>query len=220
MIGPLVGLAGVFLLLVLAELLWYQRIFTGEVARKFVHMLVGIYVAFWPLFMSMSAIVYMCLAFLVVLAISKKYKIFRAMHNIERKSWGDLLFAFGIGLTALIVHISGVSVWLFTIAILHLACADGMAAVLGTKAKRNRKYLIFKKHTKSVVGSVVFWAVSLVLLAGYSYFTGQIDLQVVYVAVLTVPLILTLVENISIYGSDNVLIPLSVILLVAPLLGN
>lgn len=220
MIGPLVGLAGVFVLLVLAELLWYQRIFTGEVARKFVHMLVGIYVAFWPLFMSMRAIAIMSLAFLAVLAISKRYKVFRAMHNVERKSWGDILFAFGIGITATVVHLAGVSQWMFTIAILHLACADGLAAVLGSRAKHNKKYLVFKQHTKSLVGSMVFWLVSLVLLLGYSYFTGQIDVQVVYVAVLTVPLILTIVENISVYGSDNVLIPLSVILLIAPLASN
>lgn len=212
MIGPLIGIGGVFLILVFAELLWYQRIFTGEVARKFIHMLVGIYVAFWPIIMSLRDIQYICVAFLAVLLISKELKLLKAMHNVERKTWGDILFALGIGITAYLVYATNLSGWVFTVAVLHLACADALAAIIGRQVKHNRTYLVLKKHKKSVVGSLVFWGVSVLLIGAFIILFKPSTPFYAGLTIVIAPLVLTALENFAVYGADNLVVPLAVVL--------
>lgn len=216
MIGLLIGLGGIFLIIVLAELLWHQNIFHGEVARKFIHMLAGSYIAFWPLLMPMPVIMALSAAFIVVLLLAKRYKIFRAMHNVQRKTWGDVLFAAGIGLSAYLVHTMNVSVGLFTVAILHMACADGLAAIVGMRAKKNISYKTILKHKKSVVGTFVFWSVSVLIITAYAYFTDEISFAAIIPIFFTVSILLTVLENIAVYGLDNILVPVASVLLLMP----
>ena len=191
----------VLAVLVLNELWWRQHNPRGELSRKMVHIIVGSFVAFWPFYLSWEAIEFLSLAFLVVVIISKYLNVFHAIHSVQRPTWGELFFALAVGGVALITH----DKWIFMVAILQMSLADGLAAVIGTRYAKRAKYSIFG-HTKSFIGSLTFLLVSLVLMLVYSVLAPNTEFT--YVLVL-IALGTTLVENFSVYGLDNFLVPIA-----------
>jgi phytol kinase len=191
-------------LLVLAILLsneywWRHRHPHGELSRKMVHIVVGSFVAFWPFYLSWSQIELLSIAFFIVVFISKYFNLFHAIHSVQRPTIGELFFALAVGSVALITH----DKWIFMIALLQMSLADGLAAVFGTRYAKRAKYSILG-HTKSFVGSLTFLVVSLILMLVYSVFAPGVEFT--YILVL-VALLTTVVENFSIYGLDNFLVP-------------
>ncbi|MEX2014421.1 MAG: hypothetical protein WD885_00605 [Candidatus Saccharimonadales bacterium] len=205
MIAIILSLGLIFLLLVINELAWRQGKLQAEEARKVIHVLVGAFIAFWPLYMSWKTIQILSILLFLGIFISYKYGVFGAIHKVKQKTAGELWYPVGIGLAAAFT----VQPWIFTVAILHLALADGFAAVFG------RKYGIMHyrigPHTKSVVGSLVFLVISSVLCI-IAYFVLSEELPGISLAVFAVtPFLATAVESISRHGIDNVLIPLTVV---------
>lgn len=191
----------VFLLIVTSEVLWRKHNIETEYTRKFVHISVGSFVAFWPLFLGKDEIVGLSLAFVVVVLLSNYLRVFRAVHSVQRPTWGEVMFALSVGTVALIAH----NGWVYLAALLHMSLADGLAAVIGTRFGRRTKYRIFKQH-KSIVGTLTFLLVSIGILLGYALFTpSTFSLWFVPLAVAA-----TILENISIRGLDNLLVPVLV----------
>lgn len=195
----------VLLFLLLAEKLREQKKIAGETARKFVHITVGMFVATWPFYLSQATMVLMSLAFLAVILVSRRYHIFYAIHNVYRKTWGDVLFPIGIGATALLAY----TPWIFSAAILHLALADGMAAIVGEKYGRAHQYKILGQK-KTVEGTAVFYVISLIIMAALVWLTPTELRHLALPLLLWLPLIATLVENLAPQGTDNVLVPVTV----------
>lgn len=195
----------IIILLLVNELAWRKGKLEAEEARKIIHVLVGAFIAFWPLYMSWRTIQILSIILFIGIFISYKYGVFGAIHKVKRKTAGELWYPIGIGLAATLT----VQPWIFTVAILHLALADGFAAVFG------RKYGIMHyrigPHTKSVLGSFVFLVISSVLCA-IAYVVLSEELPGISLAVFAVtPFLTTAVESISRRGIDNVLIPLTVV---------
>ncbi len=203
MIFLLTAVLPIFLLLVLSEVLWRAKILRGENARKLLHIIIGSYVAVWPFFLSGRQIEGLSLAMFVGVAISHKFKIFHAILDVKRKTLGDLLYAVGIGITAFLFK----SPWIFAIAILHLSIGDGLAGLVGVRHGKNNKYLVWGQD-KSLAGTIVFAVCSLAILSLAPIY------QHVSIGSLLVllPVTAALVENVSIYGTDNVTIPLLITL--------
>ncbi|MCA9330287.1 hypothetical protein KDA11_06570 [Candidatus Saccharibacteria bacterium] len=205
MIPTIIAFLPVLLLLGVSELLWRSKILKGEVARKSLHIIIGSYVAVWPIFLTFEYIEILSVCLFVGVALSHYFKIFHAILDIRRRSWGDLYYAVGIGITAFISN----NPWIFSIAMLHMSLGDGFAGLIGNKFGKKNRYKIFGQ-TKSIIGSATFYFVSLlILLILAPYYTSQ-SLGLIF---LTVPLVATLTENIGIRGSDNILVPLSVVLM-------
>jgi phytol kinase len=198
----LLAVVSVFLVLVFAEYLSRYKGVHSELTRKLVHILVGIFVAFWPFFLSWQQIQFLSLAFLIVVGISIKLNIFRSIHAVQRNAVGEVLFALVIGILAFIVT----DKWIFAAAMLHLSLADGLAAVVGLGWGEHNTYKILG-HTKSVAGSVAFFICSMLIMIVYVAFskaTGNaVDL-------LWLPVAATVAENIAVQGTDNLVIPLLV----------
>jgi len=138
----------VFLLLVIGELWWRKQKLHTEFARKFVHITVGSFVAFWPFFLSWQEIRLLSVAFLVVVGISKYLNVFRAIHTVQRPTWGELFFAMAVGTITFITH----DKWIYTTALLQMSLADGFAAVIGTRWGQRFRYIVFG-HAKSILGT-------------------------------------------------------------------
>lgn len=202
------ALAGVVLILAVSELLWRTSLVRGENARKFVHIVVGTYVAFWPYFMSWQQIQLMSLAFFVVVFISLKLNVFRAIHNVKRKTWGELCFPIGIGLSALIMPAPIV----FTAAILHLSLADGLAAVVGKKYGIIHQYSV-RNYTKTLAGTLVFFVISLLIVTGTILVSGVAVTWPLVPLLVWLPVAATAIENVSVAGTDNIFVPLLVIVI-------
>lgn len=206
MIAIALAVLPVFLLLVITEYLWRTNRLRGESARKLIHIVVGSYVAFWPFFISFEMIQLISAAFLLVVAVSLKLNIFKSIHGVTRRTWGEVLFAVGIGLVAVLTD----EPWIFAACILHLSVADGLAALTGLKWGKKTTYTI-NGHKKSLVGTGVFWLCSLVITAVAIYHLPYLQLESRNL-LLWLPLATAFTENVGFGGTDNVLVPLIVYL--------
>ena len=63
------AILAIFIFLVVSEYMWRREPKHEEFARKFIHISVGTFVAFWPYFLSRYQIILLSLAFLIVVAI-------------------------------------------------------------------------------------------------------------------------------------------------------
>lgn len=200
----LLAVLPVLTLLLLTELLWRRNSLRGESARKLIHIVVGSYVAFWPFIISFEAIQVISVAFLMVIFVSLRFGIFKAIHGVARRTWGEVLFAISIGLIAVLTD----NPWIFAACILHMSVADGFAALAGKRWGKGNRYKI-EGSEKSVVGTTVFWFCSLIItglaLANLPELQANASIYLLWL-----PLATSLTENIGIGGTDNVLVPLLV----------
>jgi phytol kinase len=198
----LLAVVSVFLVLVFAEYLSRFKGVHSELTRKMVHILVGMFVAFWPFFLTWQQIQFLSLAFLVIVGVSVKLNIFRSIHAVQRNAMGEVLFALVIGILAFIVD----DKWIFAAAMLHLSLADGLAAVVGLGWGEHNSYRVLG-HTKSVAGSVAFFICSMLIMIVYVAFSKA---TADAVTLLWLPVVATVAENLAIKGTDNMIIPLLV----------
>ena len=175
-----------------------------ELSRKFIHITVGGFVAFWPFFLTWQEIELLSVAFLVVVGLSKHLNVIKAIHSVQRPTWGEIFFAIAVGLIAWITH----DKWIYMTALLQMSLADGLAAIVGMRYGMRQKYLIFGQ-AKSIVGSLTFFAVSLATLLVYVHFS-HVYLSLVELVGLAIAA--TIIENVGIYGLDNLLVPLLIAL--------
>lgn len=193
-----------FCILLGAEYLSRAKDIHAELTRKLVHVAVGSFVAFWPFFLSWRQIQLLSLAFFVVICISIKFNIFSSIHAVKRSITGELLFAIVIGLLATINS----NEWVFMAAMLHLSLADGLAAVVGLGWGDNNGYKVFGRM-KSLAGSVAFLVTSFCILAVYALFA---DSTTSFATLLWLPFVATAVENLAVQGTDNLVMPMTIAL--------
>src|ERR1700735_297787 len=111
----------VLALLIISEVWWRNTKVHDEVSRKFVHITVGSFVAFWPFFLSWGQIELLSAVFLVAITLSKYLNIFKAIHSVQRPTGGEIFFALAVGAIALITH----NKWIYMTALLQMSLADG-----------------------------------------------------------------------------------------------
>lgn len=194
----------VFIILCLSEIGWRRGYMTSEVGRKFVHITVGSFVAFWPFFLSWNQIRLFSLAFIVAVILSKTFNVFSAIHSVQRPTYGEFFFALVVGLLTYITHSKAI----YAAALLQMSLADGMAAIVGVEygAKYERwRYQVFK-NTKTVIGSATFFLISAAILGGYSADGTRLALYLIPLIALAA----TAIENVGVAGLDNLLAPLLV----------
>ncbi|HYH35933.1 MAG TPA: hypothetical protein VD706_00330 [Candidatus Saccharimonadales bacterium] len=190
----------VFLILLGSELWWRKRISHSEFSRKFVHITVGSFVAFWPFFLSWNEIRLLSLGFLVVVGLSKYLHLFRAIHSVQRPTLGELYFAVAVGLMTFVTQ----NEWIYMAALLQMSLADGFAAVMGVRFGR-QSYSMFS-HRKTLIGSLTFFVVSTGILVAY---TQLADVQLGIAFIAGAAALATVIENFGVGGLDNLLVPLA-----------
>ena len=191
----------VLIFIIISELLWRRRNVDAEYTRKFVHISVGTFVAFWSLYLTRNQILLLSAAFVFVVAVSTYTKFFKAIHSVQRPTWGELLFAASVGVLA---YVAG-NHWIYSASLLIMSVADGMAAVIGMKFGRSNRYSVFG-YTKSVAGTATFLVATIIILLGFSLSVpGIFSYWFVAIALLA-----TVLENVSIRGLDNLLVPVIV----------
>jgi phytol kinase len=208
-LGPLVGLGGVGVILLLSEFLWSTNIFKkAETPRKLVHILTGVYIAFWPLLMSFRWIQVLSLLLFAVVYASKRHHIFRSVHSVNRPTYGELLFPLGVLVSATFAQ----SGWVYMAAVLHLSVADGLAALVGVHFLhlRRYRYAIFGQP-KTYIGSGAFFVTSLFIITATMLVDPAAYGENVFLVMLLLPIVTTVIENLAVFGTDNLFVPLAVI---------
>jgi dolichol kinase len=215
MLTALLATVIIFCLLVVAEYLYRRKKLKGENSRKFIHIIIGTFIAFLPFWMGYEWVVLLSLGFVASSIINHYTHIFRAGYAVKRKSWGEIFFA----LAVLICAALRPSPWIFMAAILHVSLADGLAAVVGKWLGEHHgvHYKVFRHH-KTAIGTATFMVVSFLILAvtvigdpGFRIGTS------IWPALVWLPVITTATENVGVYGLDNFLLPLVVVAALMPL---
>lgn len=204
MINALLAALGIAAILVVSEIAWKRAHIYDELARKFVHISSGVFIAFLPFWVDYFWIMVLSILFVIANVVNRYTNYFHAIHAVKRKSWGDVLFGVGVFIVAWFEP----SPWLFAASILQVSLADGLAAVAGvTYGRSHGRYYLFRQP-KSIIGSAIFVLVSALILAGLfvldDYFVDPIAMLPV---VVMLPLLLVCVENMAVYGTDNVILP-------------
>jgi phytol kinase len=141
---------------------------------------------------------------LVVVLLSQRYNIFKAINDVKRKTWGDVLYALGIGLTATLTR----DPWIFAVAILFMSLSDGMAGLVGVHYGKKSQYTVFG-NKKSIAGTLAFILCSFAILIGIQTVH---TLEISPLMFVILPFMAAALENLGSLGSDNILIPVLVVL--------
>lgn len=207
-------LLGISLLLVFNELNYRRLQIKGEITRKFAHFAATLAVIPFPyIFTSHWYVLVLASVFFAVLLFTQIYKQLNSIHNIQRQSIGSYLLPVSIYTTFLISDLTG-NKFLFILPMLILAISDPAAAILGINIKKGngRIKICGHKLQKTWLGSGTFLVSSFVIsLIALFFSRGIFDLKSFWLALL-IAFVGTLAELFSWKGSDNLSIPLSVVL--------
>lgn len=219
-IGNQIALTVIFLvafvsLLVFTELIYRRLGFKGEVTRKFAHLTATLSTVTFPyLFSDHWYVLALATFFFILLLISKRKTRLKSIHDITRKSFGSYLLPVAIYLTFLIALQQG-NRFYFILPVLVLAISDPVAGLLGLNIKQFNHKIKFFGHDfqKTTLGSASFFiSCFLISLVGLFYYRMVFDAKTFWLAI-SIAVVGTLVELFSWRGTDNLFIPMSVLMM-------
>ncbi|NLE35669.1 MAG: phosphatidate cytidylyltransferase [Bacteroidales bacterium] len=207
-------LTGISLLLVANELFYRRLNPPGEITRKLAHFSSLLATMPFPyIFPSHWYVLVLAVLFAAVLFTTRRGKLLKSIHDIDRRSMGSYLLPISVYITFLGADLLDNKI-LYILPILILAVCDPLAAILGINIKTfNHKISIFGlKLNKTWLGTSAFLSSSFIIsLIALFYFRGVFDLKTFWLALL-VAVVTMLAELVSWRGSDNLSIPLSALL--------
>ncbi|MFW5831735.1 MAG: phosphatidate cytidylyltransferase [Prolixibacteraceae bacterium] len=208
-------LVAISFLLVTTELIYRRLGLTGEITRKFAHFTATLSTITFPyLFDDHWYVLALSVFFFVVLFLSRHGTNLKSIHDISRKSIGSYLLPVSIYITFLISILIG-NKFIFILPMLILAISDPLAGILGINLKNyNHKIKLFGfKTNKTWLGSGSFLVSSFIISIIALYFNRMVfDAKTFWLA-LSIAVLGTLAEMLSGWGTDNLTIPMSVLLL-------
>lgn len=215
-----VALMGIFLIAILCLLVFNELIYRrlglkGEITRKFAHFTATLSTVTFPyLFTSHWYVLIMAVFFFLILFISRNGTQLKSIHDIDRKSVGSYLLPLAIYLTFLVSDLMD-NMFIYILPILILAVCDPMAGILGLNIKTyNHKIKIFGFDTKkTLLGSGSFLVSGFIIsIIALFFYRMVFDLKTFWLA-LGIAVVSTLAEMFSWRGTDNLFIPVSVLLM-------
>jgi phytol kinase len=193
-----------------AEMARANKLVSGERARKLIHIMVGLWGAWLPLWLGWRSIQLLGFMLIVGVYVSSRYKWFKSIHSVSRSTIGEYLFPVAIILLATFFQNQ---LW-FASGMLMMGVADGMAAVIGTRYGKKTVFRVFGQK-KSWHGTATFFVLSFAIIlwaftiqnAPLAEFIQSITLINISVS-LVFAVGLTGFELIGIKGLDNITVPL------------
>lgn len=179
-----------------------------EASRKFIHiMLSNWWIIAMIFFDNVFFAAFLPACFIIINYASYKMDIIKVMERDEndenKKSLGTVYYA--ISLFILTVATFGILknplIGLCGIAV--MGYGDGLAAVIGQSIKSPQFKI--RENTKSVAGSLAMFCVTLMIMAGFLTYNGS---EYVAVKSLLVAILMTIIEAVSLKGTDNITVPL------------
>ncbi len=212
-IGSALIVAALFLMLVgMGELLRGFNLCSQEATRKFVHLTGGIVsLCFAYVFKSHWTILALCIAFVTLMAGTRKLGMLQSVHGIKRKSSGDILHPVAIYLT-----FTATSYFekpdFYLISVMVLSVSDALAAIIGVTY--GFKVYSVEEERKSLEGSFIFLlSTFLIVHLGLLLLTSVGRMECVLSA-LQIAVLVTCFEAISLGGADNIIIPFGTLFII------
>lgn len=207
MLAIILSVMALFALLFIIEFLGRKKVVGPELKRKSFHVISGSFIAFWPWLMSWRVIELLALGMLIGVVANYQLGAFNFRKGLGRKTYGDAFLAVAIVAAA---YFAGSKIF-FALAILNVSLADGLAALIGKRYGKNWRYQVFGQ-AKTVIGTMTFWLVSLIVAAVALLFAKhQISFNDYVWMIILLPPIMAALENFSFLGIDNLTVPLTAI---------
>jgi len=173
-----------------------------EIVRKIIHIGIGplIPIAQFLKIDQNSALIFTGIVSLMVL-INYSYKLFPTIEDVERKSYGTIFYC--ISLFILICLFWDKDPYALITGFFIMTFGDGLAGLIGKNV--NSKSWIFFKQKKSLFGTLTMFLTSLIVVFSIGY-TKQSSLNLNYFAI---AFLATILEQFSVLGIDNFIVPIS-----------
>ena len=173
-----------------------------EIVRKIIHIGIGplIPIAQFLKINQNSALIFTGIVSLMVF-INYTYKLFPTIEDVERKSYGTLFYC--LSLFILIYLFWDKDPYALISGFLIMSFGDGLAGLIGKSF--NSKSWYFFKQKKSLFGTMTMFLTSLIVVCLIGY-TQQNSLNLNYFAI---AFFATLLEQFSVLGIDNFIVPIS-----------
>ena len=173
-----------------------------EIIRKIIHIGIGPLIPiaqFLKIEQSLALIITGIISLMVF--INYKYKLFTLIEDIERKSYGTLFYC--LSLFILIYLFWDKDPYALISGFFIMTFGDGLAGLIGKSF--NSKSWIFFKQKKSLFGTMTMFLTSLIVVCSIGY-AQQNSLNLNY---FTIAFFATLLEQFSVLGIDNFIVPIS-----------
>ena len=172
-----------------------------EIVRKIIHIGIGplIPIAQFLKISQNSALFFTGIVSLMVL-INYTYKLFPTIEDIERKSFGTIFYCLSLFIL----------IWLFwdkdpyalIAGFFLMTFGDGLAGLIG-KSFNSKSWIIFKQK-KSLYGTLTMFLTSLIIVCSIGY-AQQNSFNLNYFAI---AFLATILEQFSVLGIDNFIVPI------------
>jgi len=173
-----------------------------EIVRKIIHIGIGplIPIAQFLKIDQNSALIFTGIVSLLVF-VNYTYKIIPTIEDIERKSYGTIFYC--LSLFILIYLYWDKNPYALMTGFFIMTFGDGLAGLIG-KSFNSKSWIIFKQK-KSLFGTLTMFLASLIVVCSIGY-SQQNSLNLNY---FTIAFIATLLEQFSVLGIDNFIVPIS-----------
>ena len=173
-----------------------------EIVRKIIHIGIGplIPIAQFLKINQNSALIFTGIVALMVL-INYTYKLFPTIEDVERKSYGTIFYCLSLFIL----------IWLFwdknpyalIAGFFIMTFGDGLAGLIG-KSFNSKSWIIFKQK-KSFLGTLTMFLTSLIIVSAIGY-AQQNSFSLNFFAL---AFLASILEQFSILGIDNFIVPIS-----------
>ena len=203
-LGILISYLAIFLVIIIAKLFDKKG---KEASRKFIHIMLG---NWWLIAMYFFDNFYFALippaTFVIINYISYKRDIIKVMERTEneKEGLGTVYYAIALFITVIVAFGILNKPIIGLVPIFVMAYGDGFAAIIGKNVK-SLKYKVFDTE-KSIAGSVTMFIISLIII---SLYLGLNNNPLWLLKSIICSLILTVIEAISVKGTDNITVPLA-----------
>jgi len=173
-----------------------------EIVRKIIHIGIGplIPIALFLKIDQNSALIFTGIISLMVL-INYVYKILPIIEDVDRKSYGTLFYC--LSLFILISLFWNKDPFSLITGFFIMTFGDGLAALIG-KNFHSRSWIFFKQK-KSLFGTLTMFLTSLLVVVSLGY-SQQSSFNISYFAI---ALLATFLEQFSVLGIDNFIVPIT-----------
>ena len=173
-----------------------------EIVRKIIHIGIGplIPIAQFLKIDQNSALIFTGIVAFIVL-INYTYKLFPTIEDVERKSYGTIFYCLSLFIL----------IWLFwdknpyalIAGFFIMSFGDGLAGLIG-KSFNSKSWIIFKQK-KSFLGTLTMFLTSLIIVSAIGY-AQQNSFSLNFFAL---AFLASILEQFSILGIDNFIVPIS-----------
>ena len=172
----------------------------SKITRKVAHVASGFVAVYFFYFLSFWEYALLVAFFVVFFLIAYRFRFFHSIHLTERATYGEIFYPVGV---LAVIFLSYDNKFVAISAIAVMTISDTVAELVGT---------ILAKKTKSYAGSVGFLLSAIVLVFGVGL-VFKVDYSAInIIKMLSVCCAATITEAFSYYGSDNLTVPVAVVL--------